>query len=87
MRVLNPPRRPVLSVKPKPTTQKRWSHQDELTALRGKAIIFTPIATLQPKEAILVEADQYTLKVEVSVDGEKSVLTLFKAALMGYSAA
>jgi hypothetical protein len=63
--------------KPKP-----WSHQGDLTAAKGKRveIFFNPDDALA---GILLEADQFALKLEVvNSDGTyKSVLTVFKHSI------
>jgi sRNA-binding regulator protein Hfq len=47
---------------------KRWSHQDELDALKGKAIRIVYTNGDETK-AVLIEADQFALKVQI--EGEK----------------
>ena len=53
--------------KPKKFKPKRWSHQDELTALKGTKITvcFTRlIGTSSYTQGVLLEADQFTLKID-----------------------
>ena len=75
--------RPKLSLPPKP---KKWSHQDELEALKGSRIEIRFVGFMNWDPYILVDADAFTLKL-TAVTGDKSVLTYYKHALIGFRAA
>jgi hypothetical protein len=47
----------------RPAKPKRWSHQDDLTALIGKTIVCGRSDGMS-LEGVLVEADQFTLKIQ-----------------------
>ena len=59
---------------------KKWSHQDELESLKGKTIKLGFLQTGGKQEFLLVEADQFTVKV--THEGETYVF--FKHNLTGY---
>jgi len=73
--------------RPKNHKPKAWTHQQELSNLRGKEICIFFIDDSY-KVGTLVEADQFTLKLAISIAGKenKSVLTFFKSAMKGYGA-
>ncbi|MCK1543282.1 hypothetical protein IVB12_15305 [Bradyrhizobium sp. 179] len=64
--------------KPKP-----WSHQGDLTAAKGKTIdiFFGPSDGIR---GVLLEADQFSLKLEISDGTNKSVLTYFKHSIRSF---
>lgn len=68
-------KRKMLSAAPKP---KRWSHQDDLDALKGKKLIIG-VLDEGPKEGVLLEADQFTLKLKAV--GAVSAVVYYKSAL------
>jgi hypothetical protein len=69
----------------KPFRPKPWSHQQDLTAAKGKRVEIDFAETVG-FTGVLLEADQFSLKVEVSnPDGTyKSVLTVFKHSIRHY---
>jgi len=86
--VLTPnPRRPfavekkgdLRSVKPRP-----WSHQDDLRKAGGKEIQINLIGYVNTIRGVLLNADQFTLKVRL-VDGGKSPMTYFKHSIESYA--
>lgn len=87
----NAPRRTTLTInRDKPQHKPRaWNHQDDLKALRGKKIIFRLREDVENLTGVLIDADQFTLKLEYisSATGNKSTLTYFKHALEFYGAA
>lgn len=76
--------------KPKPKP-KAWSHQNDLTAAKGKQIqIHTHEGMVN---GTLLDADQFTIKVRTTLnDGDylaaqkdQSIVTYFKSALTGFT--
>lgn len=63
---------------------KRWSHQDELTALKGKHVRLMFVNGSILERALLLDADQYTICIVLP--GQQSTMTYFKSALEGYGA-
>ena len=55
-------RRPGTLTARRPIKSKRWSHQDELDALKGKVVLVYPLDG-GTYEGTLVEADQFAIKV------------------------
>ncbi len=65
---------------------KRWSHQDELDALKGRmvALLFEDEGEA---EVTLIEADQFAIKVSaIDDDGQQSTLIYFKHTIAGFRA-
>lgn len=81
-----PPRRPFVVEKKgeqKPFKPKPWSHQSDLRAQVGKTLILWIDG--EPLHGVLVEADQFTLKMRpIGVNGKSSV-TYFKHAITAYT--
>lgn len=73
-----------LSLSKQKSRQKRWSHQDELEALKGKRLRITT-ADGHFFFGTLVEADQFTIKVD-RTDGLKPVV-VFKSGLTSFQEA
>jgi phage terminase large subunit len=67
---------------------KRWSHQNDLDALKGQNITVT-LHTGHKLVVRLLDSDQFTLKVQDLSAGqhEQSVLTYFKHAIAAYGVA
>lgn len=69
----------------KPLPQKRWSHQDELTALKGKPVLLSLARSVAGHRAgqrvVVLEADQFALKVQLD-DGR--ALVVFKHDIDGF---
>ncbi|MER9496313.1 hypothetical protein NKI86_31625 [Mesorhizobium sp. M0320] len=61
---------------PKPA---RWSHQNDLDALKGKKVTIG-ILDSGPMTGVLVEADQFTVKMAAKDESSKAVV-IFKSAL------
>jgi hypothetical protein len=85
-KTLRLPNRP--NNRPMPSTRSgaRWSHQDELSALRGREFAYSLKSDpLEFYAAKLIDADQFSLKIEIhdGIVGAK-VVTLFKHVLGGY---
>lgn len=74
----DPSRRQKLTVK-----AKRWSHQDELQAHRGKPITLIHL-NAQRANGVLLEADQFTLKVRHDAGNSQSSVTYSKGNIIGY---
>jgi hypothetical protein len=73
----------------KPKAPKKWSHQDQLESLKGKPIQFHIAGGEIGIMGVLLEADQFTIQVEVDsifVAGVKSVLTYFKSQVVFFAA-
>lgn len=60
---------------------KRWSHQDELNTLKGRNVQILAFGTWN--EGLLVEADQFALKIQLT--GRQSTVTYFKHAIDAYA--
>ncbi len=74
----------------KPFKPKPWSHQRDLEALKGKKITFLIASSVEWQTGVLVEADQFTLKIAVEsifMNGQQSLLTYFKSQFTAYAAA
>jgi hypothetical protein len=69
----------------KPFKPKPWSHQGDLANAKGKRVEIL-FGAEDGLTGILLEADQFSLKIEVSnPDGSyKSVLTVFKHSIRFY---
>jgi hypothetical protein len=64
----------------KPYKPKPWSHQNDLAAAKGKQIdVFFGAA--DGMRGVLLEADQFSLKLELSHENSKSVVTVFKHSI------
>lgn len=63
----------------KPKPPKRWSHQDDLTAAKGKRIEIM-FGVEDGIAGEVLDADQFAIKIQVSNSDNsiKSVLTVFK---------
>ncbi|RWI35444.1 hypothetical protein [Mesorhizobium sp.] len=62
-----------------PKKPAAWSHQKDLDSLKGKKVKFGLLDS-EPVTAVLIEADQYTVKIAGSDPSAKPV-TMFKSAL------
>jgi hypothetical protein len=70
-----------------PKKAKRWSHQDELEALKGQevSLFFAHrVDDMDYVTGMLVNADQYTIQLAL---GSQSLVTYFKSDLRSYSKA
>jgi hypothetical protein len=65
-----------------PFKPKAWSHQDDLREGRGK-IIQLGITGREPIEGVLLEADQFTIKLQ-HVANPKKISVFFKSAVAGF---
>jgi hypothetical protein len=73
----------------KPKPPKKWSHQDQLESLKGKEIMVCIFGPENPIRGVLLEADQFTIQLEVEnafASGVKSVLTYFKSQVVFFAA-
>lgn len=70
----------------KPFKPKPWSHQRELESLKGK-MIYVLQNDGNGITAVLLEADQFCLKLEIRNGAYTSVLTVFKHDLRSYQVA
>ncbi|RWB95515.1 hypothetical protein [Mesorhizobium sp.] len=71
------PNRQKLGMPPKKPAA--WSHQKDLDSLKGKKVKFGLLDS-SPVTAVLIEADQYTVKIAGDEQSSKPV-TIFKSAL------
>jgi hypothetical protein len=69
----------------KPFKPKRWSHQQDLEKLKGKKVDLV-YPNGEWVRGVLLEADQFTLRVDIGSENHQSVLTVFKHSLRSYSA-
>lgn len=67
-----------------PKKPKRWSHQDDLDALKGQKLR-VEFANGGSFEGKLLDADQFTLKMNVS--SQAGVVVIFKSTLTYFAAA
>jgi hypothetical protein len=73
----------------KPKPPKKWSHQDQLESLKNKEIYFQVVDRDNGIKGVLLEADQFTIQVEVEhflATDVKSVLTYFKSQVVFFTA-
>jgi small nuclear ribonucleoprotein (snRNP)-like protein len=68
-------------LRPRKPKEKRWSHQDDLEALKGKGIILN-LNDGSSYTGILIDADQFTLKIQV--ENVSSAITVFKSVMTDY---
>lgn len=67
----------------KPFKPKAWSHDNDLTAAKGKQISLHALDSPDELVGELLDSDRFTLKVRVW--NGKSALTFFKHALASYA--
>jgi hypothetical protein len=63
---------------------KRWSHQDELNTLKGRKLSLKVFGKWT--KVTLIEADQFSVKVQNIDDHQQSSVTYFKHAIDAYAA-
>lgn len=67
----------------KPFKPKPWSHQSDLSALKGK-LVHCDLTNCENITGALIEADNFTLKIRDEIDSEK-IYVIFKSSIIMFS--